>query len=250
MEGICILSNIPMRREANSRSEIVSMLLFGETYSVNEAESLEDWKLITTTADEYTGWISANQFSALTRRPVTFSVVTDFPFAILQYDQGVIMAPCGSLLPDYDGTKCAVNGTDYNVVNLQQAFDASSLPYLAKRFLNAPYLWGGRSPFGIDCSGFMQVIYKCLDIQLRRDAWQQAEMGTTVSFLEEVKTGDLAFFDNAEGTITHVGMMLDPHTIIHASGRVRIDMMDTYGIMKAAERTYSHKLRIIKRIFP
>ena len=111
-----------------------------------------------------------------------------------------------------------------------------------------PYLWGGRSPFGIDCSGFMQSVYACIGVKLKRDAYQQAEMGSTIAFLQETKAGDLAFFDNEEGKITHVGMMLDNHTIIHASGKVRVDTIDSYGILNADDHQYSHTLRIIKRI--
>jgi hypothetical protein len=248
MEGICTLSNIPIRREPDSRSEIVSMLLFGETYFLKDGESVEGWKQIITVNDQYEGWIGAKQFTELYKQPSSFSIVTDFPFAILEDKQGMIMAPCGSLLPDLNGTTCLINDRGYNVVNPLKSYTVADLPYLCKRFLNVPYLWGGRSPFGIDCSGFTQVVYKCLNVQLRRDAWQQAEMGTTVAFLEEVQPGDLAFFDNDEGRITHVGIMLDPHTIIHASGRVRIDRIDNHGILNAEERNYSHKLRIIRRI--
>lgn len=246
MNGICTLSNIPLRKEASSQSEIVSMILFGETYSVKEEQN--GWIHVVTVNDEYEGWIGSRQHTPLHKQPQSFAVVTDYPFAILQIEHGVIMAPCGSLLPDYNNKECFINDIAYSVVNDQKQYTPADIPFLTKRYLHAPYLWGGRTPFGLDCSGFTQAVYKCLNIQLRRDAWQQAEMDTTVSFLEEVKTGDLAFFDNDEGRITHVGIMLDFHTIIHASGKVRIDMIDNYGIMSAEERNYSHKLRIIKRL--
>ncbi|MNL48577.1 Gamma-D-glutamyl-L-lysine endopeptidase [compost metagenome] len=119
---------------------------------------------------------------------------------------------------------------------------------LFKMFLNAPYLWGGRSILGIDCSGFTQVCYKILGIKLKRDAYQQADQGELVSFINEGKLGDLAFFDNAEGRITHVGILINSHQIIHASGRVRIDSIDHQGIFNEETQQYSHKLRIIKRI--
>ena len=115
-------------------------------------------------------------------------------------------------------------------------------------FLNAPYLWGGRSPFGIDCSGFTQIIYKSIGFKLPRDAYQQATIGQTLSFIEESESGDLAFFDNEEGKIIHVGIMLSDNKIIHASGKVRIDSIDHQGIFNAETNRYSHKLRIIKRI--
>ncbi len=118
---------------------------------------------------------------------------------------------------------------------------------LALSYKNTPYLWGGRSQWGIDCSGFSQLIYSCFGISLPRDAYQQAEMGEIVDFISEIQVGDLAFFDNADGRITHVGIMLDRDTIIHASAKVRIDRMDTEGIFNAELNRYSHKLRIIKR---
>ena len=111
-----------------------------------------------------------------------------------------------------------------------------------------PYLWGGKTAFGIDCSGLTQMVYKQLHINIPRDAYQQAEIGTTVAFVGETRVGDLAFFDNAEGRITHVGIMLNNQQIIHASGKVRIDTLDHHGIFDAETKQYSHKLRIIKRI--
>jgi hypothetical protein len=246
MIGICTLSNIPLRKEASSRSEIVSMLLFGETYTILSKE--EEWVHVTTTSDQYTGWIGAKQFTLLENEITYSDIATGYPFTILNSDNGIIMAPFGALLPDYKNQNCVINNTTYTVLNPHDAPKFDSITTLAKQFLNVPYLWGGRTAFGIDCSGFMQVVYKTLGTQLPRDAYQQAETGTDVSFLEEVQTGDLAFFDNEEGRITHVGMMLNPHQIIHASGKVRIDPIDSYGIMNRETNQYSHKLRIIKRI--
>jgi hypothetical protein len=114
-------------------------------------------------------------------------------------------------------------------------------------FQNVPYLWGGRNLFGLDCSGFVQIVYKLNGIQLKRDAWQQAEQGTDVNFLPQVKAGDVAFFDNEEGRITHVGIMLNANEIIHASGKVRIDPIDDQGIYNVELGKYTHHLRIIKR---
>jgi cell wall-associated NlpC family hydrolase len=115
-------------------------------------------------------------------------------------------------------------------------------------FLNAPYMWGGRSPFGIDCSGFTQAVYKLKRIKLLRDASQQSTLGEPLSFLTEAEPGDLAFFDNEEGLISHVGIITDQQHIIHASGKVRIDRIDHEGIYNDEEKRYTHLLRIIKRI--
>jgi len=119
---------------------------------------------------------------------------------------------------------------------------------LAMVFRNAPYLWGGRSPFGIDCSGLTQVLYKMVGLNIKRDAYQQAEQGQTLSFVEESDVGDLAFFDNDEGQIIHVGMLLGGNSILHASGKVRVDKLDHQGIFNVDTGRYSHKLRLIRRI--
>jgi cell wall-associated NlpC family hydrolase len=119
---------------------------------------------------------------------------------------------------------------------------------VAKFYLNAPYLWGGKSVFGIDCSGLSQMVFRQFGIKLRRDAYQQAEQGELVGFLQEAKAGDLAFFDNNEGRINHVGIMMDNERIIHASGKVRIDAIDNQGIFNRELNRYTHKLRIIKRV--
>ena len=125
----------------------------------------------------------------------------------------------------------------------------SSVTDAAMFFMNAPYLWGGRSVFGIDCSGFTQMVFRQFGIRLKRDAWQQAEQGELLGFIQEARAGDLAFFDNEEGRITHVGIMLNNNRIIHASGKVRIDTIDTQGIFNKDLNKYTHKLRIVKRFY-
>ncbi len=118
----------------------------------------------------------------------------------------------------------------------------------AARFLNCPYIWGGRIPSGIDCSGLTQLVYKIHGIAIPRDSWQQSEAGTVVSFLEEAENGDLLFFDNDKGKISHVGILMAQGLVIHASGRVRIDRLDHQGIYRDDLKRYTHKLRTIVRI--
>ena len=125
--------------------------------------------------------------------------------------------------------------------------DAKTIKQIAFTFLNSTYLWGGKSVFGIDCSGFTQSVYKFLNIHLLRDAEQQATQGYLVGFLQQAHCGDLAFFDDEEGRIIHVGMLLNDHEIIHAAGKVRIDKIDTEGIINADTGLRTQRLRIIKR---
>jgi hypothetical protein len=118
----------------------------------------------------------------------------------------------------------------------------------AMLYLNAPYLWGGRTPFGIDCSGFVQMVYKLKRIKLLRNANQQATQGEVISLLDEAEPGDLVFFDDDEGKITHVGLLIDRTRLIHCSGKVRIDAIDHQGIYNHDIQQYTHRLRLIKRI--
>jgi hypothetical protein len=248
MIGICNLSNIPVRFSPDSKSEIVTQLLFGETFNVIEQEN--KWMKITTKTDNYTGWINSKQFTPLETTIHHIESVGIYPYlkVLCETDKGEVMIPAGAVIPNLNGNSFVINKTEYKLTESNKHYNFDKLEHIALQYQNVPYLWGGRTPFGIDCSGYTQAVYKQCGIQLKRDAWQQAEEGETVSFIEEIKTGDLAFFDNEEGRITHVGIMLDPNTIIHASGYVRIDKMDNYGIINEEEKQYSHKLRIIRRI--
>lgn len=255
--GICLLSVIPCRKEPASTSEMVTQLLFGETYSVTDLT--EDWVKIITTYDNYECWISVKQFARISetsfkqiqsQKPVYSSELiqvmqdkntgTNFPVTI------------GAKLPFFSAGK--ISFEDHNFEFEGQTCDgsdkksASEIISTAFLFLNAPYLWGGRNPLGIDCSGFSQLIYKLNGYQLPRDASQQVELGFPLNFVEEAEAGDLAFFDNEEGKIVHVGILLDHERIIHASGSVRIDKLDHYGIFNTTSKKYSHMLRVIKRV--
>ena len=255
--GICLLSVVPCRKEASNASEMVTQLLFGEHYTI--IDQTETWLKIITAYDKYECWINFKQHTKISE--TTFKLLesqspvlsTDLMQLITNKKNQLAFAiTIGSTLPGYLNKECNV---DDSVFKFEGATAISSvkktteeLLKTAKLFLNAPYLWGGKSIFGIDCSGFTQLVYKLNGYKLPRDAYQQAELGQPLSFVDEAQAGDLAFFDNEEGKIVHVGILLNTTEIIHASGCVRIDKFDHYGIFHSENKKYSHTLRVIKRL--
>ena len=253
--GICLLSHVPCRKEPSDRSEMVSQLLFGERYEI--LEELPKWTKIKQANDGYESYICIKQTHQIDSAEFERlgSEATPLCNELVQ-----VVAENGSMLPIVMGS--ALPGIEEDVMEIGGRFFSYSggLTELGKpsnksqiiedafMYLGAPYLWGGRSPFGIDCSGFTQVVYAMNGVQLPRDAAQQVERGTNYSFVEEAEAGDLAFFDNEEGRIVHVGIMLPEGKIIHASGQVRIDKLDHYGIFNEETGKYTHQLRIIKKI--
>ena len=265
--GICLQSVIPVRSDPSHKSEMVTQLLFGELFRVRSKES--DWLRIQLTYDNYEGWIQMNQSIALDEsefiRLINSETQTSLDLVQLltnESRQTIMPVILGSSLPGIKNQRFAIGNTTYSFDGLIS--EATSLEnavtpkerQLAKQtivddamlYLNAPYLWGGRTPFGIDCSGFVQMVYKLKKIKLLRDASQQAQHGEPLNFVSEAEPGDLAFFDDEEGNITHVGLMIDKFRIIHASGNVHIDPIDHLGIYSEREKRYTHKLRVIKRI--
>jgi hypothetical protein len=156
----------------------------------------------------------------------------------------------GSILPFYSNNKFSIGHKEYNLEGNKIRMPHADIDWkkAAMTFLKSPYLWGGKTPFGIDCSGFTQQVFRMCGIHLQRDAYQQATQGAVIENLSEAQPGDLAFFDNEKNRITHVGIILETNKIIHASGEVRIDKLDTQGIWNKDRNTYTHKLRNIQRI--
>ncbi|HWB62819.1 MAG TPA: C40 family peptidase [Chitinophagales bacterium] len=252
--GICSISLTPIRAEASHKAEMVSQLLFGETYEVLRSQG--GWMLIKSSFDSYEGWIDEVQYTLLAEKD--YNAYNDGNYGIAlelacsatsKNDSIPVLA--GSLLPFYDGMNFRLGKEKfiYNGQALQKdSRNATVIERIAQRYLYAPYLWGGRSPFGIDCSGFTQVVFRCAGINLLRDAYQQAAQGNVVNFIDEAMPGDLAFFGNAEGKIVHTGIVMKEKRIIHASGRVRVDKLDHFGIFNESTGKYSHQLKIIKRV--
>jgi cell wall-associated NlpC family hydrolase len=248
--GISELSVIPIRKEPNDKSEMTTQLLFGETFEIIDEQN--NWSYIKIIFDSYEGWIDNKSISLISKDvfhqfKTNPSVVTQNLSNIIINDANEqIILPAGSTIPNFNSKTFVINNNKYQFVdNIKEKID---LVTLLKQFLNTPYLWGGKNPFGIDCSGFVQVVYKILGIKLLRDASQQVNSGEMVNFISEISAGDLAFFDNEEGNITHVGIVLNKNEIIHASGKVRIDQIDQQGIFNKELKKYTHKLRVIKRV--
>ncbi|WP_374951729.1 C40 family peptidase [Mucilaginibacter sp.] len=250
--GICNLAIVPMRAEPSDRSEQVSQVLFGETFEITEW--MEKWVQINTTIDNYTGWIDRLQFTMLghmaykrllqTAAPLTFRPVTQ---AWKIVDNTVIYLPAGSSLAFLEGTTSYVGNQKFEIVG--EIGETDNMDNIARSYLNTPYLWGGRTHFGIDCSGFTQVVFRLTGKNLRRDASLQAQDGTAVESLSEAVHGDLAFFGADENKITHVGILLGNGQIIHASGKVKIDAIENEGIYSEDLKRYTHKLRCIRRFY-
>ena len=252
MFGICNLSNIPLRIEPNDRSEIVSQVLFGEHFSI--IEQVAKWSKIKLQYDDYEGWIDNKQFKNITEDQ--FEMLSKDNIILCSDLIEYITAENNVLIPITLGA--SLSFLNYETLNTENFhFEGlktsgikpkSNLIQTAFMYLNAPYLWGGKTPFGIDCSGFTQMVYKLNGYHLFRDASQQSTQGEALSFIEESETGDLAFFDNEDGNIIHVGIIMDDNYIIHASGKVRIDRLDHLGIYNSETNKHTHRLRVIKKI--
>lgn len=250
---VCIVPVCPMRSSASHRSEQVSQLLFGDVAEIIAVEG--DFVQVKHLFDDYEGWCQRSQLAEININQ--FEVSTEIMSSDIINEVDVngrkMLIPLGCSLSNL--TNKAAVWDMYNIhykgnsiAPKDRVHDTGLLRDIAMQFLNTAYLWGGRSVFGVDCSGFCQTIFRFIGVPLLRDAYQQASQGEAIGFLQEGKLGDLAFFDNEEGRITHVGMLLDQENIIHASGRVRIDTIDHQGIVNVDTGLRTHKLRLIKRM--
>ena len=245
--GICNLSIVPLRFEASDRSELVSQLLYGDYFKI--IEQRKNWSKIRLCFDGYEGWIDNKQFIKITEVQYNSLKKATPKYSIdlveFVYDENNQLHPI--LLGSYLNSLSILNH-EHDGAFVTGKKTKANLIQTALLYLGAPYLWGGKTPFGIDCSGFTQMVYKLNGYKLLRDASQQATQGDPLSFIEESDPGDLAFFDNNEGDIIHVGIILKDNYIIHAHGEVRIDRLDHSGIYNIDKKIHTHKLRVIKKI--
>lgn len=254
-QGICLLNCVALRREPFDQSEMISQLLFGELFLILGQK--EDWFYIHLDYDHYEGWAHKNQLLLLPAETYE-RIASDnrhFLEEMVTYVQdqrgNLQLLSLGSSLPLF---KANTFGFEDSIFELEGEVSSgskekSAIIHTAYKYLNSPFLWGGKTPFGLDCSGFTQMVYKINGHHLYRDAHQQASQGEVLSFIEESEPGDLAFFDNEDGEIVHAGILLADNHIIHCHGKVRIDRIDQSGIYNVDSHRHTHRLRVMKKVF-
>lgn len=246
--GIGHLSVAPLRIAPDNSSEMITQVLYGDHFKVKEERKF--WSRIQLIADGCEGWLDNRQLTKINEE--TFLAVDAVTKPTLSQDLLSYIATKDDMLcPIVLGSRLDVApllNHKYEEEEELPVQNRSNLVNTAFLYLNAPFLWGGKTPIGIDSAGLTQMVYKLNGVKLLRTTQEQARQGDALSFIEESEPGDLAFFDNSEGIIDHVGIILKDNYIIHAYGKVRIDRIDHTGIFNTEENRYSHQLRVIKKI--
>ncbi len=241
---------IALRSESSEKAEMVSQLLFGEQIEILEEK--EGWFFVRNLTDDYKGWVSTSclhkkDFRQTQQKTSNISVLKSSCAICTKISNNEkMLLSGGSLIPKLTQNKFELFGETYQLEDIKQK--TQNIIELALQYLNTPYLWGGKSAMGIDCSGFVQIIFSMLGKQLPRDASQQVEKGKIVTSLSQSKSGDVAFFENEDHKIVHVGILINPNQIIHASGYVKIETIDERGIISKTTLKYTHQLKTIKRL--
>ncbi len=275
------MSVVPVRATPSDKAEMTTQLLFGEIFTILQVSENQKWLEINILHDNYVGWVDALQCTFVSKKYFKkyiktipnhkvssshMSGVEEMKKGKTNYaNNGSIIIIQGSIIPFLKSS----NNIIYEKFTLYKRIYASRGLFFyddiqgntkktirkkiienAFYYINTPYLWGGRSIFGIDCSGLVQQVFRSVGYNLPRDAYQQAEEGKLVDF-DAKKQGDLAFFVR-DGKIIHVGIVLKDNKIIHARGQVRIDTLDKTGILdndiSDDTNEYSHYLAFLKRI--
>ena len=249
--GISILALVPLREEPKDQSEMISQILFGQHFKVLKIQN--NWVFIKLSADNYEGWICSKQYFKITFEDYSkielndFAIVSDTFSNILNKDTNESFpVPIGSILPFYHKGNFRIRGNKYTYKGSTASKNKIDLIKYAYQFLNTPYLWGGKSILGIDCSGFSQQVYGLSGYKIPRDAYQQEAIGETISY-ENRSSSDLVFFSKNK-RIHHVGILINKNQIIHASGQVRIDKFTEKGIIHNKNKELTHRFHSIKRI--